>query len=346
MVGALPDTRVAARRVLTQRRSKEPDPEEVRAVRLKRGTQPSRAPLTPFQQWAWAHFKDRVRVKPETTILEENLMKAHMRLRAEEYLAWVLGVTYIAAVGFAVVGLVLGAIIVLSTPGQFALGSLNLPAGLPLAIPLAILLPAAGTFLTSAMLKLAPSQAAKKRGANIDRRIGASMSFVSAMASADVNIDQIFRELAKEKVYGEVAEEAAWITRDTELLGVDILSAIRAGAARTPSKRFQDFLQGVVTTATSGGQLKPYFLLKAEQYARENKIDVLQRTETMGLLAETFVTVVVAFPLFLVIIIAIFAIIGGGGGGMLEILWGIVGAMIPMFQFVFVLYMASLAQEV
>ena len=347
MVGALPDSRVAARRALARRRSPEPEPEkEVHAVRLKRGTQPSRAPLTPFQQWAWRRFKDRVKVKTDTTILEENLMKAHMRLRAEEYLAWVLGVTYIAGAVFSVLGLVLGAIIVLSTPGQMAIGPLSVPAGLTLAIPIALLLPAAGTALTNGMLKLTPSQTAKKRGAAIDRRIGASMSFVSAMASADVNIDQIFRELAKEKVYGEVAEEAAWITRDTELLGIDILSAIRAGAVRTPSKRFQDFLQGVVTTATSGGQLKPYFLLKAEQYARENKIDVLQRTETMGLLAETFVTVVVAFPLFLVIIIAIFAIIGGGGGGMLEILWGIVGAMIPMFQFVFILYMQSLAQEV
>ena len=49
----------------------------------------------------------------------------------------------------------------------------------------------------------------------------------------------------------------------------------------------------------------------------------------MGLLAETFVTVVVAFPLFLVIIIAIFAIIGGGGAFMIDVLWGIVGGDDP-----------------
>jgi flagellar protein FlaJ len=135
------------------------------------------------------------------------------------------------------------------------------------------------------------------------------------------------------------------ITRDTELLGVDILTAIRNGAARSPSKRFQDFLQGVVTTATSGGQLKPYFLLKAEQYERENKLAQLQRVETMGLLAETFVTVVVAFPLFLVIIIAIFAIIGGGGTFMIDVLWAIVGLMIPLSQFGFIFFMYTITQE-
>ncbi len=337
----MPATGTAAptvRRVIRGARAPEaPATPGARPVRLKRGEQPSRAPLTPFQQWAWAHFKHRIRIKPDGTLLEENLVKAHMRLRAEEYLAWVLGVTYIAAAGFAAVGILLGLVIWLSTGGI---------SGLAFGAAVAAVMPVGGAFMTSVMLKLLPSASAKRRGNAIDRRIGAAMSFTSAMASADVNIDQIFRELAQEKIYGEVAEEAAWITRDTELLGVDILSAIRTGAARTPSKRFQDFLQGVVTTATSGGQLKPYFLLKAEQYQRENKLDVLRRTETMGLMAETFVTVVVAFPLFLVIIIAIFAIIGGSGGGLLEILWGIVGAMIPAFQFVFVIYMQSLAQEV
>ena len=310
---------------------------EIRTVRVKRGEQPSRAPLTPFQQWAWTRFKDRIKMGPSEAVLEDNLLKAHMRLRAEEYLAWVMAATFITAAALSVAGVVLGVLIYLSGTG---VGTLVF------AVLVGVVVPVGGTGLTNLLLKATPSSNAKRRGQEIDRRIGAAMSFVSAMASADVNIDQIFRDLAQEKIYGAVAEEAAWITRDTELLGVDILSAIRAGANRTPSKRWQDFLQGVVTTATSGGQLKPYFLLKAEQYQRENKLDVLRRTETMGLLAETFVTVVVAFPLFLVIVIAIFAIIGSGGTGLLDILWGIIGAMIPAFQFVFILYMQGLATEV
>ncbi len=310
--------------------------EGVRPIRVARGAQPSRAPLTPFQQWAWVHFKDRVKMGPAEALLEENLVKAHMRLRGEEYLAWVIASTYVTAAALAVAGVVLGALIYLSSPGLTTI---------VFGLVAAVGVPAGGTAVTNVLLKAMPGSTAKSRGVAIDRRIGSAMSFVSAMASADVNIDQIFRDLAKEKVYGAVAEEAAWITRDTELLGVDILTAIRTGANRTPSKRFQDFLQGVVTTATSGGQLKPYFLLKAEQYQRENKLDVLRRTETMGLLAETFVTVVVAFPLFLVIIIAIFAVIGGGSAGLLDILWAIIGLMIPAFQIVFIIVMQGLAQE-
>lgn len=303
-----------------------------RPVRLKRGEQPTPSTISGFQRWAWRTFGTRVTAQEPNPLLEENLVKAHMRVRADEFLANVYATTLVVGIATAVLGVVLGAWLTLS-------GDLLL--GLPLFFVPGLL----GTVGTYFGMLGTPASRAKDRGRKIDRRIGPSMSFVSAMSSADVNVDQIFKELGRQRIYGQVAEEAAWITRDTELLGVDILTAIRRGAQRTPSKKFQDFLQGVVTTATSGGLLKPYFLLKAEQYEREHKLEMQQRVETMGLLAETFVTVVVAFPLFLVIIIAIFAIIGGGGAFMINILWAIVGAMIPLSQVGFIFFMYSLAQE-
>jgi flagellar protein FlaJ len=304
-----------------------------RTVRVPKGEQMAHSTLNPIQRWAWRTFQHRVLQKPIDPALDENLLKAHMRIRGDEYVAYVWGVTVLVA-----------AMVLVAAAVLFFLFFVVAGAGL-IGILVPVILPVVVIPLTFFVLMGMPGSAAKSRGTKINSKIGPAMSFVSAMASADVNIDQIFKELAKQKIYGEVAEEAAWITRDTELLGVDILTAIKTGAQRTPSKRFQDFLQGVVTTATSGGQLKPYFLVKAEQYERENKLDRLQRVETMGLLAETFVTVVVAFPLFLVIIIAIFAIIGGGGAFLLEILWAIVALMIPMSQFGFIFFIHSLASE-
>ena len=308
-----------------------PDTTAGRIVRVKRGEQPTHSPLTPFEQWAWKTFRARVTSQPPDPLLDEQLLKAHMRIRGDEYLAKVYATSVIAGAALLVVGILL-AFVLLSVLGLVA-------------IVFAVLLPVAGGAGAFFVLKGAPGGKARARGKAIDRKISSAMSFVSAMASADVNIDSIFKELARQTIYGEVAEEAAWITRDTELLGLDILTAIRNGAARTPSKRFQDFLQGVVTTATSGGQLKPYFLVKAEQYERENALELLRRVETMGLLAETFVTVVVAFPLFLVIIIAIFAIIGGGGAFMITVLYVIILGMIPLSQIGFIVFMHSLAQE-
>jgi flagellar protein FlaJ len=289
--------------------------------------------MTGFQRWSWNTFKDRVHSKPIDPLLDENLVKAHIRMRADEYMAIAYGTSAAAALGLAATSVALF---------LFLLTALGLAPGVA---ALAFLLPLA-SLLALVILPGQPGARAKSRGRDIDRKISIAMNFMSAMASADVNIDQIFKELSSQStIYGQVADEAAWITRDTELLGVDILTAIKDGAVRSPSKRFQDFLQGVVTTATSGGQLKPYFLLKAEQYERENKLALLQRTETMGLMAEVFVIGVVAFPLFLIIILAIFAIIGGNGGFVLELLWVIVGLVIPMVEFGFIFIMNVFATE-
>jgi flagellar protein FlaJ len=309
-------------------------PPPPRSVRVPKGERPTHSGLNSFQQWAWKTFKRTVIAKPPDPLLEESLLKSHMRIRADEYLAVVYAETFIAAIALAVTGALLGFFL------AFVVGSpvLGLVAG--------IVLPVLLTPMLFVLLRGMPGSRARSRGREIDRRISVAMNFMSAMSSADVNIDQIFAELGRQKkIYGEVAEEAAWITRDTELLGVDILTAIREGATRSPSKRFQDFLQGVVTTATSGGQLKPYFLLKAEQYEAENKLSLLQRTETMGLMAEVFVIGVVAFPLFLVIILAIFAIIGGNGAFVLQLLWAIVALLIPLSEVGFIFAMNTFATE-
>jgi len=104
----------------------------------------------------------------------------------------------------------------------------------------------------------------------------------------------------------------------------------------------------VVTTSTSGGQLKPYFLQKAEQFEKESKLDMRSQLETLGLMAETFVTVVVAFPLFLVVIMAIMAIVPGGGGSAtttVMLLWLVVVLMIPISQFGFIFFIWNSTKE-
>jgi flagellar protein FlaJ len=309
---------------------------KAKIVRVAKGSRPAYSGLNSLQAMAWRHFKDRaIRNQTFDTTLDDDLMKSHMRLRGTEYMAYVYFVTWMLALP---IGIAIG--VVLGIMALFFLG-LSLVLAIVFAVLPAVFIP----ILAYVMIKGAPGSRAKSRGRLIDKKISSGMSFISAMASADVNIDTIFKELGKEKIYGEFAEEAAWITRDTELLGVDILTSIRRGATRTPSRRMQDFLQGVVTTATTGGQLKPYFLIKAEQYERENKLDLAKRIETMGLMAETFVTVVVAFPLFLVVMIAIFAVVGSNGMSMMTVLWAIVGLMLPALQGVFIWLMLVMSKE-
>ncbi len=311
-------------------------------VKLPAGARPGYVSLTAFQHFAWKLMGSGLRNKKVDQDLEENLLKAHMRLRPEEYLA--VGRTAMTLVGSTTVLGAVGLASYLFTILQMAIiPFVALPALLAI---LPTVLTYAAFFGLPPFFGGIPASRAKRRGRLIDRKLTGVMSFISAMASAEVPVDVIFRELSKQEIYGQIREEAEWITRDTELLGVDILTAIKKAAGRTPSTKFQEFLQGVVTTATSGGQLKPYFLMKAEQFEKEDKIELKKRMETLGLLAESFVTVVVAFPLFLVVIMAIMALISKNQADfVVTLLYVVVGLMIPLSQFGFIFIMWNQEQE-
>jgi len=311
-------------------------------VKLPKGAKPVNVSLSPKEQVAWRMFGKFVQTrKRDDTELEDNLLSPHIRLRPEEYLAVAWMNTTFAAVG-AVVAAFIASIFLFIL--RIDIVTLIIILGLVAALPI---------FFSSMYYFGLPigyhgkaASMAKKRGRKIDKKISGAMSFISAMASADVPVDVIFKELSKQTVYGEVAKEAEWITRDTELLGVDILTAIRKAAQRSPSSKFQDFLQGVVTTSTSGGQLKPYFLVKAEQFEKEDRLEMRKKMETLGMLAESFVTVVVAFPLFLVVIMAIMALISKTGSGFVVLLlYVVVALMIPMSQFGFIFVIWNMEQE-
>ncbi len=306
------------------------------AVRLVKGAVPEYIKLSPFQDLAWRTMGKYAKTKTaQLQALDDSLLKAHMKIRPEEYLAYVLMATFVTAIVGVMIAVVLGVAI-------FGLIGISIVLRVLISALAIGLLP----MMTYLLLLSTPGSKAKSRARDIEKRIAAAMSFISAMASADVNIDVIFKELSRQKGYGEISQEAAWITRDTELLGSDILSAIKKAARRSPSSKFQDFLQGVITTSTSGGQLKPYFLLKAEEYQKENKLAMKSQMETLGMLAESFVTVVVAFPLFLVLILAIMAIVGGGDPGfMVLMLYLIVLGMIPASQFGFIFVIWNMSKE-
>jgi len=313
-----------------------------RIVRLPKGAKPVDVSLSSHEQLAWRMFGKFVQArKHDDPELDENLLRAHIKLRPEEYLAVAWMNSTFAAVGAVVAGFVAAMFLfILRVPFTTLLIIFGLVTALPIFF----------SYMYYFGLPVGyhgkPAGMAKKRGRRLDKKISGAMSFISAMASADVPVDVIFKELSKQSVYGEVAKEAEWITRDTELLGVDILTAIRRAAQRSPSNKFQDFLQGVVTTSTSGGQLKPYFLVKADQFEKEDRLEMRKKMETLGMLAESFVTVVVAFPLFLVVIMAIMALISrGGSDSVILLLYVVVALMIPMSQFGFIFVIWNMEQE-
>lgn len=170
----------------------------------------------------------------------------------------------------------------------------------------------AGILVYSVAL-LRPDLEIAARRRNLDTNLPYALNFLAAMAAAGVLPSEAFGALAKQQVYGEAAERAKGIYRDTRLFGKDLVTALRDAARRSPSRAFSELLHGAVSTVTSGGDLRAYLLAKAEQFSTENRRRQRAFLESLGVMAESYVVVAAAAPLFLLVILSVMAILRESG---------------------------------
>jgi flagellar protein FlaJ len=288
--------------------------------------------LTQVDRFAYNLFGSRTRTREKDLAkLDEALRRAQMPVRSEAYLAKVWLYTAVTAVASLVFGLFIVA---------FLVAQLGLPA---VTWAFVAFIPPMAAYIGYVALMSTPGSNAKKRGKDINLRLPYATNYIAAMASAGVIPAEIFKSLAKQHIYGEVAKEAAMIYKDLEVHGKDIITSLRRAIDRCPSVKFQEMLQGAITTTSSGGDLTSYFRQKASRYQWENRVEQKTFIETMGLMAETYVTAAVAGPLFLIVMVAIIVLMGSGTMTQLQLL---IYLLLPVINLGFMFGLKSMIPEV
>lgn len=184
-----------------------------------------------------------------------------------------------------------------------------------------------------------PATKAKSRGKNIDRHLPYVANFINTMSVAGISPSEIFGTLSGIDLYGEVQKEAKKITTEIELMGVDAITALKNAIAISPSRKFKDFLQGIVEVIQSGAELAPYFDRCVDQYMFDDLQERKKNLDSLAIMAESFVVTVIAFPLFLVIILSIMGLTSGGI--QFDFLYIISLLILPMSYFGFYVMMKS-----
>ena len=244
-----------------------------------------------FGQWA-------VRNLAKHPLLGIRLAQARNPLVPSVYLASVYGMAITAALIGAVPLLLLLALV----------GPLALTRWL---VPL-VALPGLLASAAYAWGMLRPDLEARARRRDVEAHLPYALNFMAALASAGVVPVEVFGALGSQKVYGEMAAEANLIYRDTKLFSKDLVTALQAAGRRAPSQQLEEFLQGAVSTITSGGDLKTYLLAKADQFAAENRREQKAFLESLGVMAESYVVVAAAAPLFLIVILSVMMLVSEG----------------------------------
>ena len=281
--------------------------------------------------------------------LRNDLVKARIPLLAEDYMASSIMqviVTFVGGVLFVLflLGFLIPQIEMMENPSTGENFSVSNTVQYAIIGILVFALPA----LVGLIQLFTPGWVASSRATNMDRQIPYAASYVSAMAAANATPSQTFKSLARNKdIYGEISNDAAWIFHSMEFIGRDLVTTLKEAVDRTPSERFAEFIQGIIGTVTSGGNLKLYFLNRSEYYAQQNRVHVKDVLQQMALFSEAYVVVAVALPIFAMIIAVITFWVSGAGMQLEEIhMYLLVFGGFPIIQIIFSGLFYSLSLEV
>ncbi|MCJ7470281.1 type II secretion system F family protein [Candidatus Bathyarchaeota archaeon] len=142
--------------------------------------------------------------------------------------------------------------------------------------------------------------------------------YMAILTSAGVSPESIFKSLSNLSMPLAVSSEAKDIVRDVNLFGSDIISALSESSKHMPSERFREMLEGLISTIHSGGNLAAYLRDKSTQYMKLKRISLKKYSDTLSMLSEFYVAILLTGPLMLVIMLTVMAMLGGGNLGLLN----------------------------
>jgi flagellar protein FlaJ len=198
--------------------------------------------------------------------------------------------------------------------------------------------------LTAYQLRwLLPEYTANERQRRIDESMERTVAFVYALSRSGMAFPEVLRILARNRrVYGEAAAEMSVAVRDIDLFGTNVLVALERVARRTPSDQFEEFTENLVSVLRSGRSLSSFLRDQYEYYEEEAEAQQQQFLDLLATVAEAYVTVLVAGPLFL---ITILVIVGMLLGGTLDFLRVFTYVLIPLATLGFIVYVDSLTED-
>lgn len=179
------------------------------------------------------------------------------------------------------------------------------------------------------------------RGRHIDKTLPAIVAFMYAMSRKGIPFSEIIHTLAENKdAYGAAAEDVENVSRDVDLYGEDLNNSLRRMARQTPSQQFEEFTHNLISVLQSRQNISTFLRNQYERYQEDLESQQMQFLSTLATLAEIYVSIFVVGFLLLITILVIVGLFGVGDTfGIVQLL---VYIIIPLLNFVFILYLDSI----
>jgi flagellar protein FlaJ len=193
-----------------------------------------------------------------------------------------------------------------------------------------------GGYLTYAIFLKLPGMEKNNRKTKINLTLHNAVSYIYAMRRGGAQLMPIFRSLSdRADIYGEIALEFRQIVRDSDFFGYDVVTALRHLSETTPSEKLKTFLEDLLSVIESGGDMAEFLSMRVRLYQEEARFEQKEFLNILSLVAESYVTLFVAGPLFLIIIMVVMGMMGGSAVLQLAI---VTYAALPIGSAIFIIF--------
>lgn len=188
-----------------------------------------------------------------------------------------------------------------------------------------------------------PVYVADARSRQIEAALPSTIAFVYALSRSGMSFPEVIRIVSRhEATYGEAAAEFGVAVRHVDTFGVDVITALQHVSQHTPSSQFGEFTENLVSVLQSGHSLSSFLERQYQEYQTEAESQQERILGLLGTLAEAYVTVLVAGPLFLITILVVIGITVGGTARPLQAL---IYLVLPLGNLVFVIYLSMVTDS-
>ncbi len=254
--------------------------------------------------------------------LRKNLASIRAGVTVEQYVRQALFIGLIAGLLGSMVGFFLASFLFSSNlglkPELYNVLNLDIQAdspGLPIIIAVQIIIAIAVFFIigyTAYKSTLAfPTLEKMTRSSKINMGLHNAVAYMYAMRRGGAELLIILRSLSEmSAIYGEVSYEFRQVVRDADFFGYDVVNALKHLSETTPSQKMRDFLQDMLSTVESGGDLAQFLQDRVRILQDEAKFEQKEFLQFLGLVGEIYVTIFIAGPLFLITIMVVMGMLG------------------------------------
>ena len=151
-------------------------------------------------------------------------------------------------------------------------------------------------------------------GSSLGKRIDGELPFVvihmGSISGSGIEPLEILKIIGISKEYKYAGQEVRKILNQTNIYGYDLSTALRNVALSTPSVKFSELLNGMGVAINSGGGMQTFFEKRAESLLLEYRLEREKSTKTAETFMDLYISIVIATPMILLMILVMVSVSG------------------------------------